>query len=113
MEFEGGYKAEICFDPGIEMLRGEFIGLENGDADFYATDIAGLKDVGRVSLGAWKHMCREYFDKWRGVNPSKEDKNLIREFIELMEQNKLRWADETAEHQVRYLAEKVMIASAQ
>ena len=30
MEFEGGYKAVITYDPEIEMFRGEFVGLNGG-----------------------------------------------------------------------------------
>ena len=37
-----GVKAVIAFDPEINMFRGEFVGL-NGGADFYSTDIDGLR----------------------------------------------------------------------
>lgn len=37
-----GYSAVVQYDPDIEMLRGEFVGL-NGGADFYAKDIDSLK----------------------------------------------------------------------
>ena len=31
-----GFKAVVTYDPDIDMIRGEFIGL-NGGADFYAS----------------------------------------------------------------------------
>lgn len=48
MDFDG-YQAVIRYDPEIELFRGEFVGL-NGGADFYAADIAGLKQEGARSL---------------------------------------------------------------
>ena len=65
MEFEGGYKAVITYDPAIEMFRGEFIGL-NGGADFYANDPEGLKREGKTSLDVFLRMCEE-----DGVLPKK------------------------------------------
>jgi len=65
MEFDGGYKAVIAYDPEIEMFRGEFVGL-NGGADFYAKDIEGLKREGEISLRVFLRMCEE-----DGVNPRK------------------------------------------
>ncbi len=65
MEFEGGYKAVIAYDPDIEMFRGEFVGL-NGSADFYAKDADGLKKEGAVSLAVFLRMCEE-----DGVSPRK------------------------------------------
>ena len=53
-----GYKATIDYDPEIEMFRGEFIGL-NGSADFYASDIAGLKQEAQTSLKVFLQMCQE------------------------------------------------------
>ena len=35
----GGQQAVISFYPDINMFRGEFVGLANGGADFYAADI--------------------------------------------------------------------------
>lgn len=61
-----GYRAIIQYDPEIEMFRGEFIGL-NGGADFYSTDIDGLRKEGKLSLEAFLDMCRE-----DGVTPRKE-----------------------------------------
>jgi predicted HicB family RNase H-like nuclease len=58
MEFDGGYKATIVYDPEIEMFRGEFYGL-NGGADFYAADAAGLKREGEISLRVFLRMCEE------------------------------------------------------
>jgi len=58
MEFDGGYKAVIAYDPEIEMFRGEFVGL-NGGADFYAKDAAGLKREGKISLRVFLEACAE------------------------------------------------------
>ena len=65
MEFDGGHKAVIAYDPEIEMFRGEFVGL-NGGADFYAADAAGLKREGTISLRVFLDMCAE-----DGVSPRK------------------------------------------
>lgn len=61
-----GVKAVISFDPEINMFRGEFVGL-NGGADFYATDIAGLRTEGETSLKVFMEMCAE-----EGVSPFKK-----------------------------------------
>jgi len=53
-----GYRALIQYDSEIEMFRGEFIGL-NGSADFYASDIEGLKKEGDISLKVFLQMCVE------------------------------------------------------
>ena len=58
MEFEGGYKAVITYDPEIEMFRGEFVGL-NGGADFYARDTDGLKKEGLTSLTVFLRICEK------------------------------------------------------
>lgn len=58
MEFDGGYKATIVYDPEIAMFRGEFFGL-NGGADFYAGDAEGLKREGEISLRVFLRMCEE------------------------------------------------------
>lgn len=42
---------DFQFDPDTNMFRGEFIGL-NGEADFYAPDVAGLRQEGAASLNA-------------------------------------------------------------
>jgi len=65
MEFDGGYKAVIAYDPEIDMFRGEFFGL-NGGADFYAKDADGLKREGEISLRVFLDMCEE-----EGVPPRK------------------------------------------
>ena len=65
MEFDG-YRAVIQYDPEINMFRGEFVGL-NGGADFYATDIEGLRYEGKLSLKVFLEMCAE-----DGVEPTKE-----------------------------------------
>ena len=59
------YRALIQYDPEIEMFRGEFMGL-NGSADFYASDIEGLKKEGAISLKVFLQMCIE-----DGVEPKK------------------------------------------
>ena len=58
-----GYTAVIQYDPEIDLFRGEFVGL-NGGADFYASDIAGLKREGEISLRVFLEMCAE-----DGVDP--------------------------------------------
>jgi predicted HicB family RNase H-like nuclease len=58
-----GIKAVIAFDPEINMFRGEFVGL-NGGADFYSTDIDGLRREGETSLKVFLDMCAE-----EGVSP--------------------------------------------
>ena len=65
MEIEG-YKAIINYDPLVDMFRGEFVGL-NGGADFYATNIAELRNEGKVSLKVFLDMCKE-----EGINPHKQ-----------------------------------------
>jgi predicted HicB family RNase H-like nuclease len=61
----GGHNAVIQFDSEINMLRGEFVGL-NGGADFYATDIAGLEREGAISLRVFLETC-----KANGIEPVK------------------------------------------
>jgi len=53
-----GYRAVVHYDPDIDMLRGEFVGL-NGGADFYAKDIDGLRKEGEISLRVFLEMCQE------------------------------------------------------
>jgi predicted HicB family RNase H-like nuclease len=53
-----GEKAVVTFDPEIQMLRGEFVGL-NGGADFYAESVHGLVEEGRKSLAVFLEMCGE------------------------------------------------------
>ncbi|ARQ78757.1 type II toxin-antitoxin system HicB family antitoxin [Oxalobacter formigenes] len=60
-----GQKAVIQYDPEIEMFRGEFLGLSGG-ADFYASDIDGLKKEGKRSLDVYLEMCKE-----KGIEPYK------------------------------------------
>jgi len=65
LEFPGGYAAVITFDPELDMFRGEFVDL-NGGADFYATDLDGLKREGAVSLKVFLDECAA-----RGIEPRK------------------------------------------
>lgn len=60
-----GQKAVIIYDPDLEAFRGEFVGL-NGSADFYATDVAGLRREGTISLRAFLEECEK-----RGIAPQK------------------------------------------
>lgn len=60
-----GHRAVITYDPDIEMLRGEFIGL-NGGADFYATDVASLHQEGAASLSMFLEECAKH-----GIEPRK------------------------------------------
>lgn len=60
-----GVNAVIAYDSDIDLFRGEFIGL-NGGADFYASDIAGLKREGEISLAVFIDACKE-----DGVEPFK------------------------------------------
>ncbi|MBP8277297.1 MAG: type II toxin-antitoxin system HicB family antitoxin [Propionivibrio sp.] len=60
-----GYQAIIAFDPDIQLFRGEFVGL-NGGADFYAADVAGLKQEGEISLRTFLEACER-----RGIEPRK------------------------------------------
>ncbi|MCK5719323.1 MAG: type II toxin-antitoxin system HicB family antitoxin [Thiomargarita sp.] len=61
-----GVKAFIQYDPDIDMLRGEFIGL-NGSVDFYVDNIKTLKKEGEISLKVFMDMCKE-----DGVEPYKK-----------------------------------------
>ena len=60
-----GYQAVIAYDSGIQMFRGEFVGL-NGGADFYAKDVDGLRHEGEISLRIFLEACAE-----EGVDPRK------------------------------------------
>ena len=63
-----GYKAVIAYDPEIEMFRGEFVGLSGG-ADFYATDLPGLRHEGTESLRVFLDECAKH-----GVEPRKQSR---------------------------------------
>jgi predicted HicB family RNase H-like nuclease len=60
-----GYSAVIGYDPEVEMLRGEFTGL-NGGVDFYARDIENLRREGEISLQVFLDACHA-----RGIEPKK------------------------------------------
>lgn len=53
-----GYKADIGWSEDAGMLRGQFVGL-NGYVEFYASDVEGLRNEGRISLGVFLEACRE------------------------------------------------------
>lgn len=53
----GNHVAVIQYDPEIDMLRGEFVGL-NGGADFYAKDIEALRKEGKTSLRVFLETCK-------------------------------------------------------
>ncbi|WP_252349265.1 type II toxin-antitoxin system HicB family antitoxin [Ochrobactrum sp. BTU1] len=61
-----GEKAVISFEPEINLLRGEFVGL-NGGADFYADSVHDLIEEGRKSLAIYLEMCRE-----KGIEPRRK-----------------------------------------
>lgn len=61
-----GYQAIIAYDPDIDMLRGEFAGL-NGGADFYAKDVDSLRAEGEKSLHLFLQICKE-----QGLEPRKK-----------------------------------------
>lgn len=61
-----GEKAVITFDPELQMLRGEFVGLSGG-ADFYAESVHELMEEGRKSLDVYLEMCRE-----KGIEPRRK-----------------------------------------
>ncbi|MGY4749049.1 hypothetical protein ACVNHC_04210 [Pannonibacter sp. Q-1] len=63
-----GEKAVITFDPEIQMLRGEFVGLSGG-ADFYAESVHELIEEGRKSLAVCLEMCREKASSRGGSSP--------------------------------------------
>ncbi|MDR2161988.1 MAG: type II toxin-antitoxin system HicB family antitoxin [Desulfovibrio sp.] len=69
MKFPENYQAVIMYDPDIDMLRGEFVGL-NGGADFYAKDLEGLKKEGEISLRVFLEECAA-----RGVAPRRPKGN--------------------------------------
>ncbi len=60
-----GYQAVIVYDDEIKMFRGEFTGLSGG-ADFYASDIDGLRREGETSLRVFLEACQR-----RGIEPRK------------------------------------------
>ena len=61
-----GYKAKIEYDPDLDQLRGEIIGI-NGSADFYGKSLASLRKEFKNSLNIFLEVCKE-----EGINPKKE-----------------------------------------
>jgi len=51
-----GFRATVDYDPHIEMVRGEFVGL-NGCADFYSDSVKGLKREAERSLKEFVAIC--------------------------------------------------------
>lgn len=66
-----GYRAAIRYNPDLKMFRGEFVDL-NGGADFYSSDVAGLKREAAKSLEVFLEMCRE-----DGVEPRCSQSRLL------------------------------------
>lgn len=58
-----GYKARLEYDPELESLRGEILGL-NGAADFYGRNPKELRAEFRKSLQVFLEVCRE-----KGIEP--------------------------------------------
>jgi predicted HicB family RNase H-like nuclease len=53
-----GYPAVISYAEDMDMLRGDFVGL-NGGANFYAKDIKGLQREGEISLEVFLDSCKK------------------------------------------------------
>jgi len=53
----------VSFDPELNLLRGEFLGLAGG-ADFYAASVSAFKAEGKKSLKVFLDVCRE-----KGIAP--------------------------------------------
>ncbi|EGQ8122549.1 type II toxin-antitoxin system HicB family antitoxin [Vibrio cholerae] len=63
-----GVKACVVFDPDIDMFRGEILGL-SGSADFYASDVASLKEEMMASLESYLEVCKENaIDPYKSYN---------------------------------------------
>jgi predicted HicB family RNase H-like nuclease len=60
-----GHKAKVVYDPEIEMLRGEILGLSGG-ADFYAESVTELESEFKKSLEVYLEVCEE-----KGIDPYK------------------------------------------
>ena len=61
-----GFPAVISYAEDLDMLRGDFVGL-NGGANFYAEDINGLRKEGKISLDIFLQSCRK-----DGIEPRKQ-----------------------------------------
>ena len=61
-----GYPAVISYAEDLNLLRGDFVGL-NGGANFYAKDIDGLRHEGKVSLDIFLESCHK-----DGVEPRRQ-----------------------------------------
>jgi predicted HicB family RNase H-like nuclease len=58
-----GYNAKIEYDPEIDMLRGEILGLTGG-ADFYGKNPTELRSEFKSSLNVFLAVCKE-----KGIDP--------------------------------------------
>jgi predicted HicB family RNase H-like nuclease len=58
-----GYNAKIEYDPEIDMLRGEILGLTGG-ADFYGKNPTELRSEFKNSLDVFLAVCKE-----KGIDP--------------------------------------------
>jgi len=54
-----GHQAMIDYAPEIDLLRGEFVSLSGGAADFYARDLDSLHREGALSLQIFLDACAE------------------------------------------------------
>jgi predicted HicB family RNase H-like nuclease len=54
----GNHHATIEFDPELDMVRGEILGL-NGGADFYGKNPKGLRTEFKRSLTVFLEVCAE------------------------------------------------------
>ena len=61
-----GYSAKIEYDPGLDMFRGEILGL-NGGADFYGKNPSELRKEFKVSLKTFLDVCKE-----KGISPTRD-----------------------------------------
>lgn len=57
------FNAKIEYDPGLDVFRGEILGL-NGGADFYGKNPKELRIEFKKSLDVFLEVCRE-----KGVEP--------------------------------------------
>ena len=61
-----GHTAKITYDPELDQIRGEILGL-NGGADFYGRSPTELRREFRKSLKVFHDVCRE-----KGIDPRRK-----------------------------------------